>query len=111
MLASTLWKPWLLPGLAVGLVVLSVIIYRALGAERVAGWIAGWHARVEARNPARAAAHRARANRLSARLERGAGYLPDRWTQGLYFPTFEAQRDAEEAARDPFARLVPQERL
>ena len=110
-LASTIWKPWLLPALSLGLIMISVTIYLSYGPERLTAGITAWHGKVQARNPTRAALHRARANQISARLERIAGYLPDRWTRRLHFPIFEAKRSAEETTKNPFARLVPQERL
>ncbi|PIE08599.1 MAG: hypothetical protein CSA73_01480, partial [Rhodobacterales bacterium] len=65
-----------------------------------------------ARDPDRAEALRARAAGLSARLARLLERLPNRWTQGLYLPTFEEPSpDVYEDDTDPFERLVAQRDL
>ncbi|MEX0284758.1 MAG: hypothetical protein AB3N23_09115 [Paracoccaceae bacterium] len=110
-MAAMIWNPWMLPIFALFMVSVGAITYFSLGPDRVHDGIARWHRRVERRNPKRAGQVRDWANRMSARLERWAGWLPARWTEGLHFPTFEEERDRFEAERDPFARLVPQERL
>ena len=110
LLAVMLWRPWLLPALIMLTIAICAIIYFSLGPDRVADIAARWHARLQRRNPDRAARVRALANRVSARLERWARVLPARWTEGLYFPVFESATD-DDALPDPFARLMPQERL
>ena len=109
-LAVMLWRPWLLPGLMMLTIAICAIIYFSLGPDRVGDIAARWHARLQRRNPDRAARVRALANRVSARLERWARVLPARWTEGLYFPVFDSATD-DDALPDPFARLMPQERL
>lgn len=110
-LAIFIWKPLLLPGLTLLLIALVAIVYFTVGPDAIADRIALWHYRIHRRNPDRAARWRARANRVSARLERWAKRLPRRWTDGLYFPSFEWEDETNQTASGPFERLVPQERL
>ena len=110
-LAIFIWKPLLLPGLTLLLIALVAIVYFTVGPDAIADRVALWHYRIHRRNPDRAARWRARANRVSARLERWAKRLPRRWTDGLYFPSFEWEDETNQTAADPFERLVPQERL
>ena len=110
-LAIFIWKPLLLPGLTLLLIALVAIVYFTVGPDAIADRVAPWHYQMHRRNPDRAARWRARANRVSARLERWAKRLPRRWTDGLYFPSFEWEDETNQTASDPFERLVPQERL
>lgn len=110
-LAIFIWKPLLLPSLTILLITLVAIVYFSIGPDAIADRVALWHYRMHRRNPDRAARWRARANRISARLERWANRLPQRWTEGLYFPSFEWEDETKQTASDPFERLVPQERL
>ncbi len=111
LIATFIWNPWFLPTLALLIIATGAIVNFTLGPDRVNELAGRWYLKLQRRNPQRAARLRARANRTSALLERWAGYLPSRWTEGLYFPTFDAVPENDATGNDPFARLVPQERI
>lgn len=76
-----------------------------LGYDRIRRMVlARFHA-IQAADPARAEALRLRAAGLSRRLDHMLGYLPDRWTRGLYLPDFEPEEAPEAFSADPFDRL------
>ncbi|PIE09149.1 MAG: hypothetical protein CSA73_00010 [Rhodobacterales bacterium] len=106
-----LW-PLVVLGAVLLAVALAAVAWFSLGPDRVYEMILDGYWRLHARNPDRAEALRARAAGLSARLTRLLERLPDRWTQGLYLPSFEEPRsDVCEDDSDPFERLVSQRDL
>lgn len=110
-LALVLFHPLALP-LALAFAVLAlVMVYARLGSERINAALLRRYADLQDTDPARAAKMRRTGNRWAARLDRWTARLPAHWTQNLYFPVFDSARPDDIAANDPFARLMPQERL
>jgi len=105
-------RPLAVLGMALFVLMVGLITYFSLGPDRVAELILAWYQSKKERDPDGAEALRARAARLSRRLERMFARLPERWTQGLYLPDFEEPKPLpDRLANDPFDRLVPQSKL
>ncbi len=99
--------PWLIPVLAISGLILVVISYLTLGHDRAAELVLGGYNWFMRRNPQGAEQLRSNAARTSARLTSWAGYLPERWTNGLYLPDFEHPDEIpEKLSGDPFERLA-----
>lgn len=92
-------------------VVMAIVasLYFLIGPDRIGRRAQRVFDRYEQRNPDKAALLLHRGNELSARMERWSERLPERWTQGLYFPSFERDEHVpEKLAQDPFERLKSQ---
>jgi len=50
-------------------------------------------------------------NRFSERLQKLVDWLPDRWTQGLYLPSFSNEPQEEQDLIEPFDRLLAERRV
>jgi len=102
-----LTMPWLIPVLVFLGLILILISYLTLGHDRSSELIANWYIWLARRNPQGAERLRLSAARVSARLSAWAGYLPDRWTSGLYLPEFSHPDEAsDKLSGDPFERLA-----
>lgn len=109
--ALILFHPIALPVVILSILAVITAAYLLLGSEKINAAFLDRHATLQAKDPARAARMRRVGNRWAARLDRWCGYLPVHWTQNLYFPVFDAETPEDMAANDPFARLLPQDRL
>jgi len=99
--------PWLIPVLLLLGLIILLISYLTLGHDRASELVSSCHGWLARRDPQGAETLRSRAERISTRLSTWAGYLPDRWTSGLYLPDFSLPDETEEKlADDPFNRLV-----
>jgi len=108
-----LTMPWLIPVLFLMGLIVVVISYLSLGHDRTTELVTGWYGWLMNRDPQGAEQLRGRAERVSARLAIWAGYLPQRWTAGLYLPDFARPDEVpDKMADDPFERLAsdPQNR-
>lgn len=107
-LAYVAWSwPWLFPVLFVATCIILVTTFFALGPDRVSDLVVGAYHWLDKRDSSRAEALRLTAKSLSRRIERWAGYLPERWTGGLYLPDFEPDGiDTSKLRNDPFERIA-----
>ena len=90
--------------------VLLLVLYWTFGPERLGkgfAWLFHGYSRIA---PAGATALLDWANRCSARAQRVADCLPERWTQGLYLPTFGPADGADLDTVEPFDRLLERRR-
>lgn len=107
LLAVFLNDPWFLVWLFVIAALFVTVIWFSIGPDRSQDLILAWYARLRTRDPEKAERIRHRAATASKRLDAFLGYLPDRWTTGLYLPDFESDTDmARQLNADPFDRLA-----
>jgi hypothetical protein len=109
LLAGLIYNPW---GVLFSLALLSAIllsVYFLAGPDRIGGLARRFFVWFERANPGRAESLLKNTSALSKKLERLSARLPERWTQGLYFPSFEREPDLpEKMTQDPFERLKSQ---
>lgn len=97
--------------MAVALVLaVALILYWSFGPDRFTAGLAAMYRGYHRISPVGAAALQDWGNRCSARAQRLADRLPERYTQGLYLPTFGDEDEADLDAVEPFDRLVQQRR-
>lgn len=107
LLAVFLAAPWLLVWLFVLTALFVAVIWFSIGPDRSQDFVLAWYARLRTCDPEKAERIRRRAATASRRLDAFLGYLPDRWTTGLYLPDFESDTDmARQLDADPFDRLA-----
>lgn len=109
MLAALVYSVW---GTVFSLALTACIllsVYLLVGPDRISKLAQSWFARFEKKSPEKAEDLLIRSKRISDRLESFSKRLPESWTQGLYFPSFEREEDLpEKMAEDPFERLKAQ---
>lgn len=105
-----LYRPFMVPLVALLLVWLVLIAYLTLGPDRWGEIIGGAWQRLHARKPELADRVRQRADRFAEKFDRMLDWLPDSWADRLALPDFSAQAEAEEDRPDPFDRLVAEAR-
>lgn len=104
-------RPWLIPALVVLTLAVCAIVYLSLGPDRVNELGVSAFERLKNRRPETAEAVRLWAVSVSKRLASVVRILPDRWTDGLYLPDFEAETKVHEKMQvDPFEKLAAQVR-
>jgi hypothetical protein len=105
-----LYRPLMVPLVALLLVWLVLIAYLTLGPDRWGEIIGGAWQRLHARKPELADRVRQRADRFAEKFDRVLDWLPASWADRLALPDFSAQAEAEENLPDPFDRLAAEAR-
>jgi hypothetical protein len=106
MLAAFVYSP-AGTSLAVALTVGGLLVlYWLLGADRSAACLKAVFRGYARISPSGAEALTNWGNRCSARAQKLADRLPERWTQGLYLPVFGEEADPDLEEVEPFERLL-----
>ncbi|WP_420556778.1 hypothetical protein [Roseovarius sp.] len=105
-----LYRPLMVPLVALLLVWLAVIAYLTLGPDRWGEILGGAWQRLHARKPELAERIRQRADRFAERFDRVLDRLPEAWADRLALPDFSASATADADRPDPFDRLAAEAR-
>lgn len=105
-----LYRPLMVPLVALLLVWLVLIAYLTLGPDRWGEILGGAWQRLHARRPELAERVRQRADRFAEKFDRVLDRLPDAWAERLALPDFSNPSEADEDKPDPFDRLAAEAR-
>ncbi len=108
--ALVLYRPLMVPLVALLLVWLVLIAYLTLGPDRWGEIIGGAWQRLHARKPELAERIRQRADRFAEKFDRVLDWLPDSWAERLALPDFSGAQEGEDDRPDPFDRLAAEAR-
>ncbi|QFT98720.1 hypothetical protein FIU85_15510 [Roseovarius sp. THAF8] len=105
-----LYRPLMVPLVALLLVWLVLIAYLTLGPDRWGEILGGAWQRLHARKPELAERIRQRADRFAERFDRVLDRLPEAWADRLALPDFSASATTDAEKPDPFDRLAAEAR-
>lgn len=108
--ALVLYRPLMLPLIALLLVWLVVIAYLTLGPDRWGEILGGAWQRLHARRPDLAERLRVKADRFAEKFDRVLDRLPEAWADRLALPDFSTLGQEEDDRPDPFERLSAEAR-
>ncbi|QFT91841.1 hypothetical protein FIU86_03240 [Roseovarius sp. THAF9] len=108
--ALVLYRPLMVPLVALLLVWLVLIAYLTLGPDRWGEIIGGAWQRLHARKPELAERIRQRADRFAEKFDRVLDWLPDSWAERLALPDFSGADQSDDDRPDPFDRLAAEAR-
>lgn len=106
LLAAFVYSPLGTTYLLAMTVAVTLILYWSFGPDRFAAGLGKIFRGYRRISPTGAAALQDWGNRCSDRVQRIADRLPERWTQGLYLPTFGDEDEVELDTIEPFDRLL-----
>lgn len=105
-----LYRPLIVPLVALLLVWLALIAYLTLGPDRWGEILGGAWQRLHARKPELAERIRQRADLFAERFDRVLDRLPEAWADRLALPDFSASATTDTDKPDPFDRLAAEAR-
>ena len=108
--ALVLYRPLMVPLVALLLVWLVLIAYLTLGPDRWGEIVGGAWQRLHARKPELAERVRHRADRFAEKFDRLLDRLPDSWAERLALPDFSGAQEGDDDRPDPFDRLAAEAR-
>ncbi|MFN3210814.1 MAG: hypothetical protein ACE369_17790 [Roseovarius sp.] len=108
--ALVLYRPLMVPLLALVAVWVVLIAYLTLGPDRWTEILVNAWLRLQARRPELAERVRLRADRFAEGFDRVLDRLPEAWAERLALPDFTAHTQMDEDAPDPFDRLAAEAR-
>lgn len=105
-MAVMIWRPWLIPGLVLLLVLVAIIVHLTLGPDRVAELLDPLREKAAKRFPDKAAELHRRAQLGADKVESWVEKLPARWRDNLTVPDLGRSGEPQFDGEDPFSKLA-----